>query len=235
MDFLRLETFISGVRDFESAQYHVLQGLQSYSNEFHHNRLYPALGELIELHAVLQDFIQKKGEIQSKLPQRMKEIDLENQKIVYEQMQESDFERAAQLIAWSLPLIRKTIDEGMSIFQFVDEHITIEGVGILPVYREEGYWFVPDARTAKLYLLRYEISLFSSASEKFRTLKTRLLETLEQSYIRHSPESLKLELIARYHDLPNPATFACETDMDFPYAETFLPVAKRKLMSQLFS
>ncbi|MFN0158366.1 MAG: hypothetical protein ACKVRP_09890 [Bacteroidota bacterium] len=237
MKFLSLDTFITGSRDFESKQYAILQGIQSYYNEFHHNRLYPGLGELVELFNILRNFMEKKDELESKLPHRLTELDLEQQKAIFEPVANSggDFARAAELIEWSLPLLKKTIDEGLSIFHFVEEHITIEGVGLMPVYREEGYWFVPEAGTAKLHLLRYEVSLFTSANEQFRTLKTRLLETLEQSYVRQSPESLKLELIARYHDLPNPATFACETDMEFPYAETFLPVAKRKLMSQLFS
>jgi hypothetical protein len=37
----------------------------------------------------------------------------------------------------------------------------------------------------------------------------------------------------KYHDLPNPATYRCEVDIDFPYQDTVLPVAKRKLMAHL--
>jgi hypothetical protein len=41
-----------------------------------------------------------------------------------------------------------------------DEQISIEEVGIMPAYRQEGYWLVPDTQAAQLNLLRYEVSLF---------------------------------------------------------------------------
>jgi len=81
--------------------------------------------------------------------------------------------------------------------------------------------------------MRFEISLFSADGERYRRLKTRLLESLSEKPLRTPPETIKLSLIERYRDLPNPATYRCETDMDFPFAETMLPVAKRKFMSHI--
>ena len=121
----------------------------------------------------------------------------------------------------------------MDIYNFVEEHISIEEVGIMPMYREEGYWFVPDAKRSRLNLFRYEVSLFTAVDERFRTLKTRLLESLEEDSIKRPPEDIKLELVHRYRELPNPATYMCESDLDFPYDQTMLPVAKRKLMKHL--
>ena len=44
-----------------------------------------------------------------------------------------------------------------------------------------------------------------------------------------------LELIEANRDLPNPATYLFETDLDFPFNETILPVAKRKFLRGLYS
>jgi hypothetical protein len=237
MSTLSLETFLTGPQDLEAKQYLILQGLGEHYNEFSRNRLYPSLSELLELFVLLEGLVQKKSDIEGHLPQRLKEIDLENMKLVYEPVQgkDEDLEKAIDLINWALPQIKKTLDEGMDIYNFVDDQIAIEEVGIMPMYREEGYWFVPESRASQLHLLRYEVSLFTSAKERFRTLKTTLLESIEQAAIAPSPESIKLELIKKYNDLPNPATYTCETDLDFPYSETILPVAKRKLMAHLFS
>ena len=237
MSTLNLETFLTGPQDWEARQYLILQGLRDHYDRFSRNRLYPSLSELLELYVLLEGLVQKKGDIQNQLPQRLKEIDLENMKLIYEPVQgnDHDLEKAIELINWALPEIKKTLDEGMDIYNFVDDQITIEEVGIMPMYREEGYWFVPESRAARLHLLRYEVSLFTSAKERFRTLKTTLLESIEQATIARSLESIKLELIKKYNDLPNPATYVCETVLDFPYAETILPVAKRKLMARLFS
>ena len=35
--------------------------------------------------------------------------------------------------------------------------------------------------------------------------------------------------------MPNPATFLMDTELDFPFDTTILPVAKRKLMRHLIS
>jgi hypothetical protein len=234
---LGLDTFLAGTQDLESRQYLVLRGLKEARTDFSQSRLYPALQELVNLHAALGDILQRKGDIQSHLPQNLKSVDLKNRTLVYDPVAnpDSDLERTASLITWALPLIRNAIEEGMEIFNFVEAHITIEQVGILPMYIEEGYWFVPDRRTSVMHLLRYEASLFTSARERYRTLKTRHLEVIEESWIRRSPESLKLGLIEKYMDLPNPATFACETDIDFPFTETMMPISKRKLMARVFS
>ncbi len=234
---LGLETFLDSSFDSETRQYHILGGLKSARADFSHNVLYPTLRELVELHRALDQIMQRKGDIESHLPGTLHSIDLVNQTLVYETAPTpgADFERTAALIVWALPLIRDTIQEGMEIFDFIENHITIEQVGILPMYIEEGYWFVPDRRSSMMHLLRYEVSLFTSAQERFRTLKTSHLEAVPESSVHVSPESLKLGLIERYSDLPNPATFACETDMDFPFSETMMPIAKRKLMARVFA
>jgi hypothetical protein len=234
---LSLDTFLTGTGDVEATQYRVLEGLKAYYGEFSHNRLYPSLSELVELHRALVEIINSMSDIQGHLPHELKEVDLSEGKLVYQTsgLTDDDLARAADLIVWALPRIQQAIDEGINIYSFVDEHIQIEHVGILPMYREEGYWFVPEHRLALLHLLRYELSLFTSANERYRLLKTVNIGEIEQKYIHRSPEAIKLQLIEQYRDLPNPATYVCETDLDFPYVETILPIAKRKLMAQVYS
>lgn len=234
---LSLNTFLSVMDDLEAKQYEVLSGLKPLRDELHHNRLYPAMADLADLLSILEDFLARRNEFQSRLPHQLKEVDLEHRRLVYEPIKshETDLERTADLITWALPHIKRVTEEAAEVYKFVDGHITIEHVGIMPMYREEGYWFVPENSASQLHLLRYQVALFTSATERFRALKTSVLESIAQAYIRHSPESIKLELIEKYHDMPNPATYACETDLDFPYVETILPVAKRKLMMEVFS
>lgn len=233
---LGLDTFLTGTNDIESRQYHVLDGLKHCYGEFTHNKLYPSLAELVDLHSALVNIVNGMSDIQGHLPHELKEVDLEQGKLVYENFtNDKDLERAADLITWGLPKIEQAIEEGVSIYNFVDEHMHIEQVGIMPMYRDEGYWFVPDPKAALLHLLRYEVSLFSSANERYRQLKTTNLGEIEQKRIVQSPESIKLGLIEKYRDLPNPATYMCETDLDFPYTETILPIGKRKLMARVFS
>jgi hypothetical protein len=58
------------------------------------------------------------------------------------------------------------------------------------------------------------------------------MEAVEKGII-HTPEHLKEKMIKEYSDMPNPATYFCETDLDLPFSETLFPVAKRKLLSRI--
>ncbi|MGB2960444.1 MAG: hypothetical protein WBG01_02500 [Bacteroidota bacterium] len=237
MERLSLETFVTAQRDSEIAQYAVMSGMQDYRREFSRSRLYPALSDLIQLHQELSDFIQRHDEMNRQFPKQLKGIDERGPQLVFEPAnhENSPLEAIIEVIQWALPLIQKAIEEGAEIYNFVEEHISIDGVGVMPMYCDEGYWFVPENRRSLLHLMRYEISLYSSSAGRHRTLKTTLLESIENGPVTPSPESVKLSLLERYHELPNPATFQCDTDLEFPYSETLLPVAKRKLMAHLFS
>jgi hypothetical protein len=233
MSRMSIQDFVSASSDPELTQYRILQAVQEYYRDFSHNRLYPALADLIHLYESLVDFRQRRDDLHNKLPQTLVDVDPLTNTLRYERPDTElpDLERIFTLIEWALPILKKAIEEGTSIYRFVEERLRFEQVGILPMYRDEGYWFFSDQRMSLLHLLRYELSIFSSSTERFRTLKTRLIESLHQSQILVPFESIKLWLIEKYHDLPNPATYACAAEIEFPYEETLLPIAKRKFMT----
>lgn len=234
---LTLETFLSAGPDAETNQYRILTGLRRCREEFFHNRIYPALGELIALFSTLRSLLDKRFALDQKLPQEITGVDLEKKKLHLRQInpERLEIKRILDLIEWAIPRLQATIEEGTKIYDFVDENIAIEEVGILPMYREEGYYFVPEHQSSLLHLLKYETSLYTSGNERFRTLKTNVLSSLPQSSVQEPPESIKLRLMREHRDLPNPATFVCETYLDFPFSETILPIAKRKLMARVFA
>jgi hypothetical protein len=235
MEDFGLEMFLSGPPDGELRQFRILKELKAIRGNFAHSRLYPHLASLIRLAEDLEDLLEKKDGLERNFPRRLTGVDMEKQELLYDSSAEGspDFGQALALVTWALPLIRQVIEEGIEIYNFVDEHIAIEEVGILPAYRMEGYWFVPDLHAAKLHVFRYEVSLFASPREKFRGLKSVLLESLEEGTVKRPRESVKLALLRKYPDMPNSATYECAVDLEFPYAETILPVAKRKLMARL--
>jgi hypothetical protein len=237
MQRLTLESFLTAHPDVETSQFQILASLKTYYAEFHHTRLYPALAELIDLAKALEGILQEQARLEQRLPQELKTVDWTNKKLVFEpmQVQPSDIERVMELIRWALPHLYAGIEEGRSVYDFVDENLRLEEVGLMPMYREEGYAFVPENRASLLHLLKYEVSLFTAEDRRFRAIKTRVLKSLKQQLIQFSPEFLKMQLLEEHHDLPNPATFQFATDFDFPYVETILPVAKRKLMARVCS
>ena len=232
---LDLDLFTQVQSDYEVRQYKVLAALKKISEDFQQNRIYPHLSELVNLRSTLLDIKNRLEDIRNDFPKRIKNIDLVNEIIEHEVVfvDGSDLSKVEDLIEWALPHIETTIEEGKAIYEFVDDEIRIEEVGIIPNYVDEGYFFVPDNAVAKLLLFQYEVSIFQSAQDQYRSLKTGFLKALHQGRAMLSPNSIKLDLIREHKKLPNPATYSFETDLDFPFNETIFPVVKRKLLQQL--
>jgi hypothetical protein len=233
--FLSLESFYSADRDLELNQYHILAGIKEFRNEFNKKKLYPSFTNLLNLTSQIQDIIEQKNDLEYKFSKNIKTFDFKNNKIIFESLEneQPEIDCLFDLIEWSLPQLRSVIEEALVICEYVEENLKIEQVGILPIYKSEGYFIIPNNEVASLQVHRFECSLFSSDDEKYRALKTKLLKTFDKDLLRLSLDNIKFELIKEYGDLPNPATFRCETDLDFPFAETVFPIAKRKLMSAI--
>jgi hypothetical protein len=235
MAALDLSLFTQADGDLEASQYRVLAGLADTANDFYHNRLYPRLADVVELTTVLESIVEHSEKFESSAPRALKGVDIEEKRLIFETVpaDKQALEKMFELINWALPQLKRVSEEGVAMYEFVSEHLQIGTVGIVPMYRDEGYVMVPDNRTGIVHVVRYEMSLFTADDEEFRAMKTVEVETVDQRSVLIAPEELKLELIRSHTEMPNPATFICNTDLDFPYEETILPVTKRKLMQHL--
>jgi hypothetical protein len=235
MSALRFDLFLAAGQDYESTQYRIMSGLQEIQKAFSNNEIYPHLGELVGLHNSLQQMVQQLRSFKDVLPKNITGIDLEAKRIIYEQVNlgggQVDF--IEEIIDWALPHIQAAIEEGRAIFEFVEESLYLEEVGIMPSFVEEGYLFMPDFRLGQLHILRYDLSIFTQADERYRTLKTAHIKSIPVGGVLPSPQSIKLALLEENRQLPNPATYFFGTELDFPFEQTMLPVAKRKLMRYL--
>lgn len=234
---LTLNLFTKVQDDFEKRQYIILGELKKISTQFQVYKVYPHLSGLIELYKTLNEIIDRLADLRNKFPKRIGKIDWVNKTIEHEVVfvDGTDLTSVVDLISWALPHINDVIREGVSIHDFVEKDLTVEHVGILPNYREEGYFFLPDNRNQKLNLFRFEVSIFQSSEDQFRSLKTTFLKALKQGSAQLSPGSIKLDLIRKEKELPNPATFSFDTSLDFSFRQTLLPVAKRKLMQTIYN
>ncbi len=220
--------------DFEYKKYLLLAYLQEVGKNFDQRKLYPKLAELVEHYRNLQLFKETKQSVAKGFPKEISKLDFEKFKIEYHQMFE-DHELLGEIddiVAFALPEMEKRLDLGREIYEEVEEQIEVFPVGIIPLRKDEGYFFLSDFPRKVVGVYYYGITIFENVQEKFRGMQTRFLFDYDIS-ITQSYESVKYKLIAQNSELPNPAVYAVEFKQSYPLPETMLPVAKRSLVRLL--
>lgn len=232
---LSLELFTGALDDVERTQYKILGGLQKAHQAFDEMRVYPYLGRLVKLHGALRAVLDQSENFRTPETGHITGIDWDNKTVTYEwpELEGSEMAVVEDLIRWALPHIREAIEEGRAVYEQVEDHMELETVGIVPSYVQEGYLMVPNRAEDTLHVLRYTLSIFTEEGEKHRALKTVHCKTVAQEGVDIDPSSVKLDLLKERRDLPNPATYFSNTDLEVPYKETLLPVVKRRLIRHL--
>ena len=134
-----------------------------------------------------------------------------------------------EIIHFSAGKMKSTIFNGTEIYEFVEEKMDINPVGIIPLDTHEGYFFLSSGNSKNTRIYHYRLSIFEKHDEKYRSIKTSFLDNRQRSIVG-TYEQFKSELIKQRNELPNPAVYSIETELQFPVDETLLPVAKRRLV-----
>lgn len=220
--------------DFEYKKYLLLAYLQTVKRSFSRVELYPSLGDLIFHYRNLLDVKENKALIRESFP---KEISLEEFKkleIRYHELVEDDaiMTELESIIEFAIPQIKDSLEEGTVIYDYVESQCEISPVGVTPLYSNEGYLFVTQPPEKSTHVYRYQVSIYEDSKEKLRSLNTMFVDSVSRD-THNSYERIKLDLIKRYKDLPNPAAFLLLSRMKFPFTETLMPVAKRLFVKHL--
>jgi hypothetical protein len=141
---------------------------------------------------------------------------------------EHDISSLFDLVIWALPRIREVLNEGVAIYDFVESQTSIEEVGFLPLNITDGYFLISDHQIKEVHVFRFKLSNNYHSSVPMKSLKTTYVDSAENSALDISPESIKEDLIKKYPELQDPATYFIRVEVDMPFTETILPVVKRK-------
>jgi len=133
------------------------------------------------------------------------------------------------IINYAASKMKLAITNGAELYEFIENKLTIFPIGIIPLEINEGYFFLNggSGRSTKVY--QYRLSIFEKHDEKYRSIRTEFIADWERNMV-NTYENIKSELIRHKKELPNPAVYSIETELNYPVEETLLPVAKRSLV-----
>ena len=217
--------------DFEYKKYQLLAYLQEVKENYASARVYPWLSEVIDHYKNLLSVKKNSEELKKS---ELKGFNWKELKLDYEVTEEDDelIREIKQIIDYSLPLFFSNIREGKSIYDFVEEKLSLKAIGITPLKTDEGYLFLHCDKQSDVFIYQYQLSFFTHETERLRTLSTTFIDS-RATTISYTYEKLKHDLITEHKDLPNPAVYAIDCAVTVPLNETLLPIAKRYFVGKM--
>ncbi len=234
MKSLGINWFIDGCIDFEHKKYILLDYMQQINRHFDKNNLYPNLTDLIFHYNNLMDFKHNKSVLQQAFPQRLSKADIEAVKLTYKKIVQDDnsMYEIERIITYAISKMDPAIQIGKELYSFVERHINIDPVGVVPILPYHGYFSLRNGTDRTNWIYEYHITIFENKDDKYRGINIEFIDTFEQG-IANTPESVKLDLVKHRKHLPNPAVYYVQSDIAFPLEQTLLPVAKRSLVKYI--
>lgn len=211
----------TGVNDLESSKYRLLNKFQLCEKELNDTRLYPTYQMLINIYMQLADIMKNHNRIFNKeYTDAISEQEMDEKMMLINNELENSFE----LMHWALAHLNRVMEQGKAIYDFVDESITIEPIGIKTIYNTEGYFILPDNKERLLRIMKYSRNLY-------KVLKTKEVGNREMRLITIPNEVLRDQIYL--DDFLNRIIYMLDTELNFSYIQTILPVAKRKFLGFL--
>jgi len=226
--------FAEGYIDFELKKYTLLAYLQQINGYFSENKLYPPLTDILFHYKNMVAFRDNKKLMQDEFPKRLSEVHVEKLDLLFEQAIEDSemMKELSEIIDYATEKMQETISSGTAIYDFVETNINITPVGIMPLNNNEGYFILNNCKGNDTLVYQYNLTIFENQDATYRRIKTEFIDQRHRG-ISTTYEHIKMDLIRKKTDLPNPAVFAIETSLKFPVEETLLPVAKRFLVKYI--
>jgi len=217
--------------DLEYKQFILLAYLEEVHKEFNSKRLYPVLSDLIEHYRNLKTFKSNAQQLYKSFKEEINTFDLENFRILYQKMVSNDslMLEIEQIIDFSLPQFEKHLQNGKEIYEYTEQHLKMEEIGLTPLNKNAGYLLIEYFKTRETQVYTYELSMIENAQTLTRGIYTKYFKSFTRGLFT-TPESIKIELIKENQAMAHPATFFFTTELEVPFESTYFPIAKRMLL-----
>lgn len=234
MQYLPNDWLTRGLIDFEYKKYVLLAYLQHVRASFGRVELYPFLGDLVFHYRNLVAVRENKALFKESFPKEISLEEFRKLELNYKQIVEDDavMRELESIIEFAIPQMKGSLEEGAEIYDYVESQCEIAPIGLTPLYWKEGYLFVTQPPETETSVFRYQLSIFEQSQEQLRSLNTEFIETFDRSLV-NTYENMKLTLVRKFKEMPNPATYLILSKVRFPFTETLMPVAKRLFVKHL--
>ena len=234
MKKLQSDWFTQNWLDAEYQKYVVLAYLQAVQQNFTEHKLCPDLPELRRHYEAGVHFTRGKGTLNAAFPKRISGLSGPPPRIEYKSdVTDPDFMAEVDAIMeFALPRFQATLTEGHQRWIDIAQSLALVPVGLMPLRPEEGYLLIHTTNQRETHVYQFSLTLYSEEEPGGRMVQLRFVEAVSKSLV-NTFENIKLDLIRRHRELPNPATYRLESKRAYPVQETLLPIARQLLATQV--
>ncbi|MCB0791537.1 MAG: hypothetical protein H6595_07125 [Flavobacteriales bacterium] len=226
-DRLPKDWILAPAIDLELKQYLLLAYLQRVEGRFSDRKLYPELHEVQAHLDDLQELHDVRESLLDSLPRTLLGIDLRDGTLVRERTEDPEVIGViTEVIGFALPRMQETLTVGEQLRHELAQCIHFAPVGLLPLDAREGYLLLRNGREALVYAYAMPIYREVAPERFYRSVVTQYVSSFSIG-LATSYERIKMDLVRRRSELPNPAMFSVEADLELPRMETFMPLAKQ--------
>ncbi len=235
MTTLDVKKLTSCGSDWEANQYTLLSKVKLWTDQIRRNKLFPALHESIQLSISLEEILRENLESKWWFDSEIRARRLNERITVYEKAHQVGFQldKLLEFVEWALYLNRPVLEEGEILRSFLEDNLSTRKITNRKNYLGKGYFTLPDNKKEMLNIYYYEVNWDWHKNEIIHNMETELIRSVPFESIKGTVEELVIDFVNNHQQLYDPVTFIFETDLDFPYEETMLPIAEEKLLEEI--
>lgn len=220
--------------DAEYKSYVLLAYLNDVGLNFEQRKLYPHLPTLLEYYKDALSLKEATDEHQKNFQKELLGFDLEHFQLRYDSVFKNDemMEEVMKTLDFSIPKMKEYLEKGKQVFEFVEKAIHLLPVGLVPINRNEGYFFVENKTNVTTDVYEFKVSFFEQSHHHYRSVNTQYIRSYPIS-LMHTYSYIKRDLLRELKQIPNPATYAFESELELPVQECLIPVVKRILIRHI--
>lgn len=206
--------------DFEHKQWIFFSFLKEIEDDIKEFKVNPSLDQVKYQLSNLEKWKYSKELYHKKT---LKGIDFEKMTLVYDIPDDNnpDLKEIDEIVDFCLPYLREFQVKISKLIQRISRDMKWENIGIIPNYKREGYVLIQVEKLIYVYLYK---NVINTTFEKIDTFESGLIQ---------NPSWIKLELIKKYNEMPNPNCILVNSNK-YPIEESILPVVKLELNKYIY-
>lgn len=219
--------------DLETKQYILLGYAQRVQARFKEHKLYPYLADLRTRTDELLRLQQDKEMFARSMHTTLIGFDpVTGRPLREDPEQHEPLHVIDQVIDFAVPKLRHLLQRGIGLRSELVQQVRFTPVGLQPLHAREGWLLLQLGREARVYAYTIPFLVEQDDDHHHSNVFTRYVTTYTLSLTRNF-EHIKSDLINEHPHLPNPATFAVETESSLPCIETLVPLAKHMVRAHV--